>query len=611
MTPIQTLSERSTPETVGDAAKQLGRGLYPHQVEGVAFLLGRHRAILADDMGLGKTRQAIVALRHVAPDGPWLVVCPASVKQNWAREIALVDENLLVHIIGPESAPTPDWTGFVVINYDVLKRHQEALAQLPFAGFVFDEAHYLKNQTSQRSKAGIALVNARPDETPVYALSGTPLTSRPRDLFVLLNVIRHPMARSFLSFAKRYCAATHNGFGWVTDGASNLEELAVQLQGAMLRRTKDEVLDLPPKLRSWVPVSVPNGPGVSEMRAVVQDLVRSQSRQAGGRAGTDAAEVAGSTGADRIRLVARITKARNAIAKAKVKATVDLVDSAVQQGEKVLVFSCFDAPVKAIAKHFGDAAVTLTGATPTTKRQTIVDRFQCDNDVRVLVANLIAGGVGLNLTAARHVVFNDLDWVPTNHWQAEDRAYRIGQTATVNVHYLVGERTVEEFVQAVLERKAALIDAVIDGRATEVGGGVLEELERLLSAMSPGLANVRDSELTEADVDALVDDARQRLRSEGREMELPIGSESDPAQMDRALSTLVRALTAPAASRYRVTSNSRPGAFYDMEIVGGDVICACPGFEYRGACTHTRKLKVALASGRPLPAGYSSIGPAS
>jgi SNF2 family DNA or RNA helicase len=611
MTPIQTLSQRSTPETALDAATRLGSGLFPHQVEGVAFLLGRHRAILADDMGLGKTRQAIVALRHVVPVGPWLVVCPASVKQNWAREIALVDENLPVHIIGPESAPTPDWTGFVVVNYDVLKRHLVALASLPIKGFVFDEAHYLKNQTSQRSRAGIALVNARPDETPVYALSGTPLTSRPRDLFVLLNVIRHPMARSFLSFAKRYCAATHNGFGWVTDGASNLEELAVQLQGAMLRRTKDEVLDLPPKLRSWVPVSMPSGCGVSEMRAVVQDLVRSQSRQAGGRAGTDAAEIAGSTGADRIRLLARITKARNAIAKAKVKATLDLVDGAVQQGEKVLVFSCFDAPVKAIAKHFGDAAVMLTGATPATKRQAIVDRFQSEDDVRVLVANIIAGGVGLNLTAARHVVFNDLDWVPTNHWQAEDRAYRIGQSAAVNVHYLVGERTVEEFVQAVLERKAALIDAVIDGRATDLGGGVLEELERLLSAMSPGLANVRSSELTGADVDALIDDARERLRAEGRDVDLPIKSEKDPAQMDRVLATLVRALTAPAASRYRVTSNSRPGAFYDMEVVGGDVMCACPGFEYRGACTHARKLKAALTSGKPLPAGYSSVGSAS
>ena len=128
-------------------------------------------------------------------------------------------------------------------------------------------------------------------------------------------------------------------------------------------------------------------------------------------------------------------KARQQIARAKVGTTIEFVEGALAQGEKVIVFSAFDEPVKKIAAHFGDAAVTLTGKTPTARRQQLVDRFQNDPSVRVFVANLIAGGVGLNLTAARQVVFNDLDWVPANHWQAEDRAYRIGQTGTVNVTY--------------------------------------------------------------------------------------------------------------------------------------------------------------------------------
>jgi SWI/SNF-related matrix-associated actin-dependent regulator 1 of chromatin subfamily A len=598
-------------EAPHDPTESLVQDLFPHQVEGVAFLLGRPRAILADDMGLGKTRQAIVALRHRAPAGPWLVVCPASVKRNWAREIGFVDAPAPVHVVGPDAPPARDYRGFVVVNYDILERHRGALEGIPFAGFVFDEAHYLKNQTSKRSKAGVALVNARPHDTPVYALSGTPLTSRPRDLFVLLNVIRHPMAKSFLSFAKRYCDATHNGYGWVTDGASNLEELSQQLEGAMLRRTKDQVLDLPPKLRTWVPVEVAEGSGTNEMRAVVQDLVRSRLRQSIGRAGNDAADAAGSPGADRIRLVARITKARNAIAKAKVKATVDLVEGAVQQGEKVLVFSCFDAPVKAIAKRFGDAALILTGATPAAKRQDLVDRFQFDDTVRVLVANLLAGGVGLNLTAARHVVFNDLDWVPANHWQAEDRAYRIGQTGTVNVHYLVGMGTVEEFVQAVLERKAALVDAVIEGRAAEMGGGVLDELERLIALMSPRLASVRDAELSDEDTEQVLAEARTLLRAERPGSAGEAGPKGDPLLMERALALLKDVLAGPRSLRFRVTSNSRPGAFYDLEVVGGDVLCSCPGFEYRGACSHARKLKGALTGGSRLPAGFSVVEAAS
>ena len=131
----------------------------------------------------------------------------------------------------------------------------------------------------------------------------------------------------------------------------------------------------------------------------------------------------------------------------------------------MIVFSCFDEPLQTFAKAFGKQAVLLTGRTPVHKRQALVDRFQQDDGVRVFLANIIAGGVGLNLTAASQVVFNDLDWVPANHWQAEDRAYRIGQTRTVNVTYLVGAGTIDDFVQTVLDTKGALVNAVVEGEA--------------------------------------------------------------------------------------------------------------------------------------------------
>jgi SWI/SNF-related matrix-associated actin-dependent regulator 1 of chromatin subfamily A len=123
---------------------------------------------------------------------------------------------------------------------------------------------------------------------------------------------------------------------------------------------------------------------------------------------------------------------------------------------------------------------------PSGKRQQLVDRFQKDDDVRVFLANIIAGGTGVTLTAGTQVIFNDLDWVPANHWQAEDRAYRIGQTRTVNVTYVVGAGTMDEFVQAVLETKAALVRSVVEGEALagDGGGAVLEELERAVAAMS-------------------------------------------------------------------------------------------------------------------------------
>jgi SWI/SNF-related matrix-associated actin-dependent regulator 1 of chromatin subfamily A len=136
-----------------------------------------------------------------------------------------------------------------------------------------------------------------------------------------------------------------------------------------------------------------------------------------------------------------------------VSSTIDFVTGTVEQGEKVIVFSCFEGPMQQLSKHFSGSAVLLTGKTPADKRQSLVDRFQENDKIRVFLANIIAGGIGTNLTAATQVVFNDLDWVPANHWQAEDRAYRIGQTRTVNVTYLVAGNTIDDFVQSVLKRK--------------------------------------------------------------------------------------------------------------------------------------------------------------
>lgn len=217
----------------------------------------------------------------------------------------------------------------------------------------------------------------------LHALTGTPLTNRPRDLFPLLQLVAHPMGKSFLSFAKRYCAAEHNGFGWVTDGASNLAELRVQFHIVMLRRTKDEVLDLPPKLRTWVPVTVPQGTARKEMRRVLDMLLAGSLSRARGIAPKEHGRGDRAPGQDRIGLLAALTKARQQIAAAKVATTIDFVEGAVAQGAKVIVFSGFEEPVEKIAAHFSERAVLLTGATRTARRQALVDRFQHDDEVRV------------------------------------------------------------------------------------------------------------------------------------------------------------------------------------------------------------------------------------
>jgi SWI/SNF-related matrix-associated actin-dependent regulator of chromatin subfamily A-like protein 1 len=601
----QLLKLSGDPDTAFRSAVALADGLFPHQIEGVAFLLGRRRAILADDMGLGKTRQAIVSLRHITPGGRRLVVCPASVKRNWAREISLVSPDAPTLIVDGTSpvSPAAEW---VIINYDILARHVDDLLTVPWAALVFDEAHYLKNHTSARSKLSRQLTATAAAATPalvVQLLTGTPLTSRPRDLFVLLQLAAHPLGRSFLSFAKRYCAAEKGEYGWKTGGASNIEELTVQLHGVMLRRTKDDVLALPPKLRSWLPVEVPSGTGARAIKKVFELL-----------AGKDSRPVASRDEALRRRgkLLAFLIEARQELAIAKAPATLDFVRGAIDQGEKVIVFSCFEDPIQKLAKELGAQVVVVTGKTPAAMRQTLVDRFQNDDDVRALVANIIAGGTGFNLTAATQVVFNDLDWVPTNHWQAEDRAYRIGQTRTVNVTYFVAKDTIDDFVQAVLETKAALVTAIVEGEALAPGssGDVLDELQRALHTISGG----GDVAAGQGDDNEVISQLLRRASDEFRQMHrddphrpAPIRGEREVQALVRALDALVKVLSGPSARRFRISSSSHTGVEYEVVVVDADVTCSCPGFEYRGQCRHARDVKAAIASGEPVPARYTEM----
>jgi SWI/SNF-related matrix-associated actin-dependent regulator 1 of chromatin subfamily A len=601
----QLLKLSGDPDASFRSAVALADGLFPHQIEGVAFLLGRRRAILADDMGLGKTRQAIVSLRHLTPGGPRLVVCPASVKRNWAREVAVVDADAPVLVI-EGTAPASLAAEWIVINYDILGRHIDSLLRVPWAALVFDEAHYLKNHTSARSKLARQLTVTAAAAKPslaVQLLTGTPLTSRPRDLFVLLQLAAHPLGRSFLAFAKRYCAAEKGEYGWKTGGASNIEELTVQLHGVMLRRSKDEVLALPPKLRTWLPVAVPAGTGARAVKKVFELLAGKDSRPAQSR------DVALRR---RGKLLAFLVEARQALAFAKVTSTLDLVRGAIDQGEKVIVFSCFDDPIRKLAKELGPTAVVVTGKTPGAMRQPLVDRFQSDADVRIFIANIIAGGTGLNLTAATQVIFNDLDWVPTNHWQAEDRAYRIGQTRTVNVTYVVARDTIDDFVQAVLETKAALVSAIVEGEAMApgAGGDVLDELQRVLHSISAGTVDATEP----GEDDELIGELLRRASDEFRDTHHadatgPVSRRGDreTQALARALEALVKVLSGPSARRFRIASASHKGVDYEITAVDADVTCTCPGFEYRGQCRHARDVKTALASGQRVPAPYEEV----
>jgi len=404
-------------------------GLYSHQVEGIDFLLRNTGAILADEMGMGKTRQAIIAA--IERGGSVLVVCPASLKLNWRREIWMVDPQADVFIVqGNDYEAGHKWT---VINYDILGRHRAVLSRTPWKTVVLDEAHFIKNE-SQRTRhvlgrKGQPGILAQAEAA--YLLTGTPIMSRPRELFNLLRAIRHPLGRNWWHYAQRYCDAYLGDFGWVFDGASNLDELARLIAPVFLQRKKKDVLDLPEKLRTYMPVAIPR-----------REYDKAEARFMATRELGD------------------LMRAKHELARAKIGPACEHIDAVLEAGEKLVAFTNYNAVVDSLMERYGDMAVRLTGEDSQQERDRAVQRFRNEDAVRVFVGNLRAAGFGLNLEVASQVLFVDLDWVPAMHWQAEDRCLRIGQKRTVNVVYLVADGTIDDYIQEVLEGKTQIVGAV-------------------------------------------------------------------------------------------------------------------------------------------------------
>ena len=530
--------------------------LYPHQVDGVVFLLSKRRALLADDMGLGKTRQAIIAMEAGSPDGKILVICPASLKLNWKREIQLVNAAAAIEVLGVDSGPAND-PRWVIVNYDILSKHADRLHAIDWTGVILDEAHFIKN-ASQRTNHCLKLLGVQADaHAPaigpeyVFLLTGTPMTNRPKDLFNLLRCVGHPSTRSFLSFAKRYCDAYRNDYGWVTTGASNLEELNLLMKEVSIRRKKEEVLDLPPKIRSWVPIDISDSKAA--FNAVESFL--------NWYAGTDPSRP------NDTEFLARLTKVRTALHKAKQKAVEERIRDVVASGEKVVVFTCFSEGIERHKARLGGSAVTITGSDTAEKRMTAVDRFQSDDTVKVALCNIIAGGVGITLTAGTHVIFQDLDWVPANHAQAEDRCYRLGQKSKVTVEYFLAAGTLDSYISKLLEQKIKLIAAVDADELPE--SSILTEIQNGLRRLGPAL-------MEEARAARATGDVALRIEK--------LASAAPRAAADKT----------PLAEigQWEFTSSRDPSVRYLVTFGRvGHLECTCQGFSYRGNCKHVREVR--------------------
>lgn len=459
------LLEKSASTDADVEVPTLSGTLMPYQKAGVSYASSVGRCLIADQMGLGKTVEAIATL-ELRDAFPAIIVCPASLKENWKREINKWLPHRTVNIVsGKTDILACDVN---VVNYDILYKFVDAIQHLKINGLVLDESHYVKTASSKRTKAAKDIATSVPKSGSVLLLSGTPVTNRPSELVSQLEIMG--MLSRFggkWAFLKRYAGAHHNGFGWDTSGASNLTELNTKLrQNCYIRRTKDEVLkELPDKSRNIVHLE-PQGKGFKEYMAAEDDLVLFL--RSNGYKTKDSSEH-----------MARTQVLKRLAAWAKMDAVEEWIDSFLESCDrKLVVFAHNVDVVDHLAAKYG--GLRISGRDSLEERQNAVDTFQKDPSARVIVLNLQAGGVGITLTAGSDVVFVQMGWTPGEHDQAEDRCHRIGQKNNVQAWYLLAAGTIDEDIYDLVNAKRAIVDAVTEGDEVEQKSIVSDLMKRLL-----------------------------------------------------------------------------------------------------------------------------------
>lgn len=468
--------------------------LFEHQKSGVIFLKEKKKAILADEMGLGKTRQAIIAAGEDS-EGAIIVVCPASLKINWKREIEAVYPEDEVFVASTGKDELRGNFAWYIVNYDLLDKLKvqvmALIADKTITAGIFDEIHYIKGKTI-RAKATLEISK---ELEIVYGLTGTPMLNRPIELYHPLKAIQHPLGMlSRKEYGVRYCGAYLRQLGyygarfWDETGATNLGELRERLQGAMLRRLKKDVLDLPPKIITTVDVKMTKEEKSAYDTAWATYLQWVKENQPDKDLGNILMA----------QQLVELGKLKQVCSRAKIKRVVDDAENAISQGNKVIIFSQYTETIKQIAdgikkvkipspsdpkRDVKAKAVTLTGSDDQNERQKAVDAFQNDAQTMAFVGNIKAAGVGLTLTASSIVIFADMDWSPEIHAQAEDRAHRIGQQGTVSVYYYVCTDTIEEDIMKILADKKKVITEILEGKKNRVRAVAMgEEIIRKVQA---------------------------------------------------------------------------------------------------------------------------------
>uniref|UniRef100_A0A8C4VC61 Zinc finger RANBP2-type containing 3 n=1 Tax=Falco tinnunculus TaxID=100819 RepID=A0A8C4VC61_FALTI len=447
--------------------ERLRKKLLPFQEKGIIFALERSgRCMIADEMGLGKTIQAIAVSYYYKNEWPLLIVVPSSLRypwvdemEKWIPELSPDDISIIQNKTDTGRISTSKVT---ILGYGLLTSDAQTLVDTlyrqNFKVVVIDESHYMKSRNATRSKILLPIVQKA---LRAILLTGTPALGRPEELFMQIEALFPGRLGTWSQYAKKYCDARVRFFGkrahWDCRGASNLEELHQLLSEIMIRRLKNDVLtQLPPKVRQRIPFDLPQAAAknLNTIFAEWEKLMRNLN--------SDATETQFS------QVMCLITRMYKETAIAKAGAVKDYIKMMLENDKlKFLVFAhhlsmlqaCTEAVIENKVRY-----IRIDGSVPSSERIHLVNQFQKDPDTRVAILSIQAAGQGLTFTAATHVVFAELYWDPGHIKQAEDRAHRIGQCSSVNIHFLIAKGTMDTLMWAMLNRKSRVTGSTLNGK---------------------------------------------------------------------------------------------------------------------------------------------------
>ena len=455
-----------------------GISFYRHQVEGIDWMWDKRSFLLADDPGLGKTIQSLVVCAIHAKltkdttgsDSAFLIVCPSSLKRNWAAEIAKFTELDAVILNGSpikraeqlEQFRAINGTKYLIVNYEQIPAHLDELRAMVFDIVIADEAHYLKTPDSKRTQAFCALAPSRR-----FMLTGTPILGHVDDLWVILDQVQPGEWGTFKGFVATFCVfGGHNGKSVV--GVKNEKRLMEGLSLMMLRRRKEDVLDLPEVQYITRTVDL-----LPEQRSAYNKALKEMSLERG--EGIEDEEIDGPMVRFlRLKQICSTTatvRLDGADHSGKLDLAVQDAKLITDAGEKIIAFTGFRGAmacyVNRLLTALPDVPIwVLHGDVPSDSRQDVVTAWGSQPGPAILVCITQVAGVGLNMTQARNVQFLDLDVTPANNAQAVARAHRIGATGdSIKVWVYEAEDTVDQRVNQIIATKQQTNDLIIEASA--------------------------------------------------------------------------------------------------------------------------------------------------